>query len=154
MSTYVQDQRIVLIFWIGLYENAIELRRNINCLYNRTRDLTEAESKIVYCVFNHCQCLMRAAEDHRIFISRIGNERPTFDIISEAHDVFMNTISFALEQITKIRSKFMEASGNDCEFTAHQKKIIYIINAQKSILLPRLHLEHAIHSIYNSGRMK
>jgi len=25
MSTYVQDQRIVLIFWIGLYENAIEL---------------------------------------------------------------------------------------------------------------------------------
>ena len=84
---------------------------------------------------------MCVAEDHERFISRIGNERPTFDIISEAQERFMNTISFILEQITKIGSKFMETSGNDSEFTARQKNIIYIINGQKMILLSRLHEE-------------
>jgi len=112
MSTYIQDQHDVLKFWIGLYENAIALRRKIDSLYICQRDLKECESEMYYSILQHRHSLMRVTEKHDKLILHMGTEIPAFEFICQAQQIFMNTISRILKQITKIELKFVTSFGN------------------------------------------
>ena len=150
MTTYIQDQHNVHKFWIGLYKNAISLRKNIDSLYKLHQYLTESESENYCSVFQHSHSLMRIIENHEKKILHTRTNKHTLEFIFKARQRFINTISCILKQITNIESNFITSCGNDYQFTTLQKDIIYIIHSQKVILQSRLRKEQNICCAYNS----
>jgi len=144
MTTYIQDQHNVHKFWIGLYKNAISLRKNIDSLYKLHQYLTESESENYCSIFQHRHSLMRITENHEKIFLHTRADRPTFELIFEARRRFINTISCVLKQITNIESNFITSCGNDYQFTTLEKYIIYIMHSQKVILQSRIRKEQNI----------
>ena len=144
MTTYIQDQHNVNKFWIGLYKNAIAIRKNIDSLYKSHQHLTESESENYCSVFQHSHSLMRIIENHEKIFLHTRPNRATFEFICKARQRFINTISCILKQITNMESNFITSCAHDYQFTTLEKYIIYIMHSQKVILQSRLRKEQNI----------